>query len=397
LKDLRSSPTPEWIEQVRKRFPTERTVDRALTRKLRRRALSTSARLSIDELTSLLHVFLASEIAGPFTISNLRPLAGGASKEQFRFELAWTANNQPLRDSLVLRREPPEAISETDREREFQVVSAVEGVIPVAKPYWADFDGSLLGRPAMISRFMSGVTKPAAGVGNVSGIGNQYPRAYREMLGPQFVRILGQIHRIETGRPEKFSAFDIPEVGSSDGNTKSLNWWSRVWYEDRIENTPLMALVERWLYRNIPSIDEVSLVHGDFRTGNFLFDDASKEITAVLDWELAFFGDRHADLAWTMFEPFTTRGENGETLICGLIEKEAFLAAYERESGLAIDPKRLDYFTVFMLWKAIVLLLGAGLRAGVGLRSHQNVLMTWVGGLGYPFLSSLHRMMQRLA
>jgi aminoglycoside phosphotransferase (APT) family kinase protein len=371
-------------------------VDRALTRKLQRRALPPSARLTIGELQELLKNFLATRTDGPFTISNMRPLAGGASKEQFRFDLAWTEKGEALRESLVLRREPGEAISETDREREFQVVSAVQSAIPVAKPYWADFDGSALGRPAMISRFMSGVTKPAAGAGNVSGIGNQYPGNYREALGPQFVRILSQIHRFDA-RAEQFSAFDVPHVGSTAGNITALNWWSRVWYEDRIENTPLMALVERWLYRHVPKIDQVSLVHGDYRTGNFLFDDASKEITAVLDWELAFFGDRHADLAWTMFEPFTTRGENGETLICGLMEKEAFLTAYEQESGLAIDQERLDYFTVFMLWKAIILLLGAGLRAGIGLRSHQNVLMTWVSGLGYPFLSSLQRMMQRLA
>jgi aminoglycoside phosphotransferase (APT) family kinase protein len=352
--------------------------------------------LSLAALQELLQQFLAASIRGPFAISNLMPLAGGASKEQFRFDLAWTVHGEPLRESLVLRREPGEAISETDREREFQVVTAVQDVVPVARPYWADFDGSLLGRPAMISRFVPGVTKPSAGAGNVSGIGNQYPREYREQLGPQFVRILSRIHRFNA-RPEQLSAFDIPTVGSTAGNVAALNWWSRVWYEDRIENTPLMALTERWLHRNVPPIDEVSLVHGDFRTGNFLFDDVSKQITAVLDWELAFFGDRHADLAWTMFEPFTTRDEQGETLICGLMEQSRFLAAYEQESGLPVDRQRLDYFTVFMLWKAIILLLGAGLRAGIGLRSHQNVLMTWVGGLGYPFSSTLRRMMQRLA
>jgi hypothetical protein len=64
---------------------------------------------------------------------------------------------------------------------------------------------------------------------------------------------------------------------------------------------------------------------------------------------------------------------------------------------MPVDLARLDYFTVFMLWKAIILLLGPGIRAGVGLRSHQNVLMSWVGGLGYPFLSALRRMMLRLA
>lgn len=396
MTDLRSNPTDEWIEEVRARFPTERTVDRTLTRKLKRRSQPTAPRVTVAELQRMLQKFLATSITGPFTISNLRPMSGGASKEQFRFELEWTENGATLRESLVLRREPGEAISETDREREFQVVTAVQGSIPVAKPYWVDLDGSALGRPAMISRFIAGVTKPSSGAGNVSGIGNQYPREYRELLAPQFIRILSDIHGFDpTGR--ELSAFDMPRANHSQGNIIALNWWSRVWYEDRVENTPLMALTERWLYRNVPKIDRIALVHGDFRTGNFLFDDATKKITAVLDWELAFFGDRHADLAWTMFEPFTTRGESGEILICGLIEREHFLAAYEKESGMPVDLARLDYFTVFMLWKAIILLLGPGIRAGVGLRSHQNVLMSWVGGLGYPFLSALRRMMLRLA
>ena len=38
------------------------------------------------------------------------------------------------------------------------------------------------------------------------------------------------------------------------------------------------------------------MTHGDYRTGNYLFDEESGKITALLDWELARIGDFHEDL-----------------------------------------------------------------------------------------------------
>jgi aminoglycoside phosphotransferase (APT) family kinase protein len=46
-----------------------------------------------------------------------------------------------------------------------------------------------------------------------------------------------------------------------------------------------------------PDSEAVSLVHGDFKIGNCLLD-ASGEVQAVLDWELATLGDPLADVGW---------------------------------------------------------------------------------------------------
>jgi hypothetical protein len=40
------------------------------------------------------------------------------------------------------------------------------------------------------------------------------------------------------------------------------------------------------------------LVHGDFGPNNMLFDPVTFQVAAVVDWELAHFGDRIEDLAW---------------------------------------------------------------------------------------------------
>src|SRR3546814_15526068 len=78
------------------------------------------------------------------------------------------------------------------------------------------------------------------------------------------------------------------------------DWSSDVCSSDlRPEELPLVDVAARWLNANAPPLDHVSLVHGDFRAGNFLFDEESRRITAWLDWELAVLGDRHQDLTWT--------------------------------------------------------------------------------------------------
>ena len=47
-----------------------------------------------------------------------------------------------------------------------------------------------------------------------------------------------------------------------------------------------------------PPPGRVCLIHADFRTGNYLVDEG--ELTAILDWEFAAFGDPLEDLGWML-------------------------------------------------------------------------------------------------
>ena len=44
---------------------------------------------------------------GAFAIKGLGPMAGGASKEQFKFELEWAPDGTPRTDRMVLRKYDP--------------------------------------------------------------------------------------------------------------------------------------------------------------------------------------------------------------------------------------------------------------------------------------------------
>jgi aminoglycoside phosphotransferase (APT) family kinase protein len=84
-------------------------------------------------------------------------MGGGASKEQFFFELISTGD--PPR-AYVLRMDPRVGITETVRQREYEILNVVQGLIPAPRPVWIDQAGQHFGQPAIIMEFVGGVTKP---------------------------------------------------------------------------------------------------------------------------------------------------------------------------------------------------------------------------------------------
>ena len=391
--DVRQNPTPEFIAAVRRKYHVERTVDTALTRKMNLRCGPRYAPANSAEFEVRLTAFLGTQLDRPFTIKNLRPLGGGASKEQFVFDLDyWIDGDHRESEKMIARRSPYESAVETNPQREFQSVKALDGLIPVPKAYWIDEDGTHFGRPTQIYSFVGGVQKPSGGSGNVSGIGTYFPAHLRPGLSADFVDILAEFHR-HAPDAAALPAFDMPRVGTNEGALRTVNWWARVWEEDRLEDVPLMAVAENWLRAKAPTLDRVSIIHGDYRSGNFLFDEAQCRITAILDWELSYLGDRHADLAWAMFDSFATDGEQGERLMSGLLPKDAFIARYEAASGLPVDPARLAYFNILELWKGVVLTAASSARVANGLKTHQNILLAWSANLSFPLLESLRRLL----
>jgi aminoglycoside phosphotransferase (APT) family kinase protein len=247
--------------------------------------------------------------------------------------------------------------------------------LPVPAARWIDPEGAVFGQPCLICAFCDGVTKPPGD--SVSGMRTSFGPEYRRALAPQFIRHLADLARFDWRKHDLF-AFDAPQPGTNEGVIRQINWWDRVWAEDSVAAEPLLTLVGRWLRDNAPPIDEVSIVHGDYRAGNFLFSPQTRRITAILDWELAFLGDRHADLAYVIDPLFAERGENGELLVCGLCSREEFLEEYAKYSGLPVDLERLRYYEILMGWRNSLIAIGGGSRCAVGQTSHQDIMFAWL-------------------
>ena len=99
---------------------------------------------------------------------------------------------------------------------------------------------------------------------------------------------------------------------------------------------PLLTFCIDWLERNIPDYDGPAvMVQGDTGPGNFMYADGI--VTAIVDWELAHFGDPMDDIAWlslrTVQDTFT--------------DFPARLAEYAQLSGHPIDEGRVWYYRLF--------------------------------------------------
>lgn len=392
----KNHPTPDWIETLRLRYPCEREMDRILTRKMQLRSGPAYSPVTLETLVAGTQSLLRNRIQDSFELTEARWLSGGASKLQMQFKLHW---NQPgvgrTVTPMVLRMEPAESITETSRLREFQIIQALAGQVPVPPTYWVDATAEYLPYPAIIYGFADGVTKPSSSSSNVSGVGTAMPASLRQSLGGQLVEQLARIHTFDW-RKADIDAFDKPAPGTQAVEWQ-LNRWERVWEEDANEDVPLMRLAAAWLRENMPPVEQISVVHGDFRVGNFLFTEHDRQITAWLDWELSYLGDPHEDLAWVTKSIFGHMAEDRKTfLVGGLISRDAFFSTYEQLTGFPINPKTLQYYDLFSNFKSVAICLATGCRATRNGKTHQDVLVAWLAGISYMLLDELRKQLEEV-
>lgn len=400
ISDSRSQPDAHFIEEIRTRYPVEREIDRILSRKMARRDGPGYSALSLDSLVGGARALISSEVKDEFALHNPRWLQGGASKLQMAFDLEWTGmrgEGRP-RTPMVLRMEPPEAIVETSRRREIEILELMAGIIPVPPCYWIDPDGQYLPHPALVYGFAEGRSRPkVAPSKQVSGIGSNFGSQLRMILADQFVEGMARIHTVPQERIATLTHFDMAQVGSNEGIVRQVNWWRRVWEEDRPVAMPLVDIAYQWLIENAPPLDHVSVVHGDLRAGNFLFNEATGKITAWLDWELSVLGDRHQDLSWATGLHFGHYAEDDKTfLACGLLPIDELFERYERASGLTVELDRLRYFRVFNDFSTTVHMLATADRVARGGKTHQDVVVAWILMLGNVLAGKLRDTLEEI-
>lgn len=362
----------------------ERSIAVTMDRKLERRGVVQHEAPVVEVIAERLQQFLATQIDGAFEVTDLRRMAGGASKEQFTFELDWDGRHE----KMVLRMDPPASLIETPRMREVEILRALGDTLPTAPVHWGTDDRADLGAPAMISSFVGGVVSPTGAPKTASGLGTTYGSTLRGPLAEQFVDHLAALHTFDWSGHE-LPSFERPRAGTTDAIEWRLSTFDRMWDDDHFEAHPTMMLTREWLWEHRPEVDHVSVIHGDYRNGNFLFDEDAARITAVLDWELVHLGDRHHDLAYTMMKDWG-QNEDGTFLCCALMPRDELIARYEAASGLSVDPARLDYYKVLNLYWAVVATVACGARATAERMTHLDVLQNFVCGLGVAFMHELN-------
>jgi aminoglycoside phosphotransferase (APT) family kinase protein len=177
---------------------------------------------------------------------------------------------------------------ETSATREFQALRFLFGHgMPVAEPLWLDADGQWLGRPAIVLRRLPGKSELL----ELLADGND---AAKRGLAQDLARIAAAFHALDV------SEGDLGALGKTTRETVALEqvaYWEAMFRKARQEPHPMIEFAFRWLRENAPVAERLTIVHGDYRFGNFLYDDTG--VTAILDWEMVHLGDPAEDLAWS--------------------------------------------------------------------------------------------------
>jgi aminoglycoside phosphotransferase (APT) family kinase protein len=315
--------------------------------------------------------------------------ASAAGLRKFFFTLTQAGEAEPF----LLRMDPRLAITETDREREFVLIQAMQGVVPAPEAMWVDAAAKVFPQPAAIMRVVGGVTKPSDAGVKVSGLGTWLGAELRAKLKDQFLDHLVTIHAYDF-RARPLTGYEVPDADPKQAARWGLNYWREMWKVDGGETRPIIALAEQWLLDNMPDCAELVLTHGDYRTGNYLFDEASGKVTALLDWELARIGDFHEDLGWVLMQVFGTF-DNGTFRASDLFEREEFIAEYERRSGRTVNRKTLHYYDVLSSYKTYVIVAANGIAAARSQHNHQDVLLTFLAATAAMFAHDLVRLLSQ--
>jgi aminoglycoside phosphotransferase (APT) family kinase protein len=315
----------------------------------------------MTEIQQQLHHYLTSS-GSPYLrdatnleITAFARMPEGWSRECFMFTLEWKDAGGDQKRDLILRRDPAGSLVYTDRLVEAGVIRALAGTpIPVPNIWALETDDAALGSPFMIMERLSGTSSPAVlyAADNAEN---------RRSIGRDFVRHLATLHSLDLDGLELPFFSDVPTVDTA--GEASLLHWERTMAEQQLEPQPFLAQATRWLRNHMPVAPRVSLLHGDYRTGNFLF--ADDHVTGVVDWELSRLGDPLEDLGWVFKNLWRLEGR-----ICGFFERDEFIELYEEYSGITVDREALHFWEVFAEYKHSIIGL-TGTRTAVDRKTDE--------------------------
>ena len=283
----------------------------------------------IDALREALAASVRAHVGESATIASLDMLAGGASHEAWAVDVE-RPDAGPLR--LVLRRSMRGSFNPhtLDRREEFAVLQgAFRGGVPVPQPLW--YDDNLDGRPGFFMQRIDGET-----VGR------------RLVSAPEFAGVRARLPQECARAVASIHALDAAALGLR-ARERGEGTWARVEAEglrtelDGLgEPHPALELAFAWLREHEPATDRTTVVHGDFRVGNFIVGDDG--LRAVLDWEFTHVGNPLEDLGWICVRAWRFGADR--LRVGGIGDVAPFLTAYERASGTAVDPREVFYWEV---------------------------------------------------
>lgn len=171
-------------------------------------------------LTERLEAYLSRIWSTPAMVSDLSRIPGGASRETYRFTAVAEGQAHPL----ILRRDPPGSLIETDRNLEYLAFESFHDCLPVPRPVAMEAEGAELERPFFIMERVEGGA--AASPFTVVPYGE-----HARTIGEQFFRILGTIARAD---PTDLPLTRVAERPAPEDCWRiALDHWTKVIEDDQ--------------------------------------------------------------------------------------------------------------------------------------------------------------------
>lgn len=312
-----------------------------------------------DDLRARLERFLAARLSGADSVrvTQLERSTEGFSQETFTFDAEVVRRGGVERHAYVAKREPVAGLLEPyDLEPEFRVLHALsDDPLPSPATPWFEPDARVLERPFYVMERLPGEVPLPAAAADGSG---PFTDAERSTLGPEVARALAQLHAIDWRR-YGLDFLGVPSTGHGAAERELARWERRI-RASGLPVDPALAEALGWLRRHAPATDEITLVHGDYRLGNFLVarEAGAARLTGILDWEMVHLGDPLEDVAWCA----STLWRAGTPYASALLSPEDFAACYAEAAGRRGDAGRLRFYQVLSIVKMIAIML-TGLRA----------------------------------
>jgi aminoglycoside phosphotransferase (APT) family kinase protein len=313
-----------------------------------------------EEIAARLGKAVARHIGAPGTIHNFNQLTGGANKNTYSFEA--DIGNERLHLILQIPGKPKEDEPNplegvmtrvtADQDARLMIAAHDSGVpAPKVRAILDDADGL---DPGYITEFVSGETLATKILRE-----DQFAKA-RPQMAAQCGKILAGIHNIDLKKVSFLGRQDAAQMVSA--------------YRQLIDLTdfrmPAIEFGLRWAAENAPKSARHTVVHGDFRHGNFIVREDG--IHLVLDWEVAHSGDPMEDLGWVCVKTWRFGGRKP---VGGFGAREELFAAYEKASGHSVDPKHVQWWEA---WGGVKWAIGC-LRLGMRGVEEVNVERCAIG------------------
>lgn len=304
--------------------------------------------------------------------ANVAGFEGPLEAEQFR----GGQSNPTFRISAggkryVMRRKPGGKLLPSAHavDREYRVITALAATeVPVPRTYGLCMDEGVIGSAFYV---MDCVEGRVFWDGALPGMSNEERAAiYWEMN-----RVIAALHKVD------YSAVGLGDYGKP-GNyfARQIGRWTRQYQASETETIEAMDRLIEWLPANVPPNEETTLVHGDFRLDNLVFDPTEPRILAVLDWELSTLGHPLADFSYHCMSwhvhPGAFRGLVGHDIVAlGIPQEPEYVARYCSRVGRApIDPGDWNFYLAYNMFRAAGIAQGIMGRVKDGTAASEHAL-----------------------